>query len=195
MTQPPERPPPQATGFPLGWEVTRSPFFTPPAMSSKFEAAAEAYRTFPDCFNSIILGTVSAEGQPNASYAPCIIDAARHVYIYVSGLSTHTQNLIAVPQASILFIEDEQDSQQIFARKRLSYDCAASLVPAEAPEWTQVADQFQQRFGKMVELLRSLPDFRIFELVPQQGRFVVGFGAAFAVDGADLTQLVHIRGA
>lgn len=160
---------------------------------SKFEAAAEAYRSFTDRFDSIMLSTVSAEGQPNASYAPCIVDPARNVYIYVSGLSTHTRNLQAVPQASILFIEDEQDTQQIFARKRLSYDCTAQLLAADAPEWTQVADQFQQRFGKMVELLRSLPDFRIFRLTPTQGRFVVGFGAAFEVDARDLTQLVQIR--
>jgi len=161
---------------------------------SKFEAAAEAYRTFTDNFNSIVLSTVDGHGNPNASYAPCVIDSARNIYIYVSGLSTHTQNLNAVPKASILFLEDEKDTQQIFARKRLSYDCTASLIPADAPEWTQVADQFQQRFGKMVELLRSLPDFRIFKLTPTQGRFVVGFGAAFAVDAQDLTKLVQLKG-
>lgn len=161
---------------------------------SKFEAAAEAYRSFTDRFDSIMLATVSAEGQPNASYAPCVVDSARNIYIYISGLSTHTQNLQAVPQASVLFIEDEQDSQQIFARKRLSYDCTAELIAADDPAWTQVADQFQQRFGKMVELLRSLPDFRIVRLTPTRGRFVVGFGAAFAVDASDLTQLVQIQG-
>lgn len=162
---------------------------------SKFDAAAEAYRTFTDNFNSVVLSTVSADGNPNASYAPCVIDKARNIYIYVSGLSTHTQNLNAVPKASILFLEDEQDTQQIFARKRLSYDCTASLIPADDPEWTQVADQFEHRFGKMVELLRSLPDFRIFKLMPTKGRFVVGFGAAFAVDASDLTKLVHLQGA
>jgi heme iron utilization protein len=162
---------------------------------SKFAAATEAYRTFTDNFNSIILSTVSADGLPNASYAPCVIDKARNIYIYVSGLASHTQNLQAVPKASILFIEDEQNSQQIFARKRLSYDCNASLIPSNDPEWTQVADQFEQRFGKMVELLRSLPDFRIFKLTPTQGRFVVGFGAAFAIDGEDLTKLIHVKGA
>lgn len=161
---------------------------------AKFDAIAEAYRTFTDDFSSVILGTVSADGQPDASYAPCIVDAARNIYIYVSGLSAHTQNLQAVPQASVLFIEDEQAAQQIFARKRLSYHCEARLIPADAPEWSQIADQFEQRFGKMVELLRSLPDFRIFQLKPTQGRFVVGFGAAFAVDATDLSQLVQVRG-
>lgn len=161
---------------------------------SKFEAATAAYQTFTDHFQSIVLSTVSAEGEPNASYAPFVMDGDRNLYIYVSGLSSHTQNLQAVPKASVLFIQDEQDTPQIFARKRLSYDCTARLVDADTPQWSQIVDQFETRFGNMVQLLRSLPDFRVFQLKPVRGRFVMGFGAAYAVDSSDLNQLVHLQG-
>lgn len=159
---------------------------------SKFEAAVAAYQTFTHTFQSIVLGTVSAEGEPNASYAPFVMDGDRNIYIYVSGLSPHTQNLHAIPKASVLFLQDEQDTQQIFARKRLSYDCTASLIEAESEQWIQIVDRFEGRFGNMVQLLRTLPDFRVFQLTPTSGRFVMGFGAAYRVDNDDLNQLVHI---
>ncbi|MEL7331289.1 MAG: HugZ family protein, partial [Cyanobacteria bacterium J06560_2] len=38
------------------------------------------------------------------------------------------------------------------------------------------------------------PDFRIFQLTPHTGRFVMGFGAAYSVDPDDLTKLIHITG-
>ncbi|NJR69302.1 MAG: HugZ family protein [Synechococcales cyanobacterium CRU_2_2] len=161
---------------------------------SKFEAAIAAYQTFTDAFQSIILSTVSLEGHPDASYAPFVMDGDRNIYIYVSGLSNHTQNLQAVPQASILFIADEQDTPQIFARKRLSYTCTAHLIEAETEQWLRIVDQFEDRFGNMIQLLRTLPDFRIFQLQPTSGRFVIGFGAAYAVDSNDLNQLIHLQG-
>ena len=168
-------------------------FMSQSSSRSKFEAAVTAYQTFTETFQSIMLSTVSAEGEPNASYAPFVMDEARNIYIYVSGLSAHTQNLHAVPRASILFIQDEQDTQQIFARRRLSYDCTAELLPADSPKWTQIVDRFEARFGSMIQLLRSLPDFRLFQLKPIRGRFVMGFGAAYAVDEQDLSQLLHIK--
>jgi heme iron utilization protein len=39
--------------------------------------------------------------------------------------------------------------------------------------------------------MKSLADFRIFKLRPYSGRFVVGFGAAYAIDPNDLGQLIH----
>ena len=158
----------------------------------KFAAALATYQTFPEQFQSLILSTVSAEGQPNASYAPFVMDDDRNFYIYVSGLSSHTQNLHATAKASLLLIEDEAQTKQIFARTRLSYDCTATLVEAETPAWEALADQFQDRFGAMIDMLRQLPDFRIFRLQPQAGRLVIGFGAAFDVDPQDLSRLVPV---
>ena len=41
---------------------------------------------------------------------------------------------------------------------------------------------------------RALPDFRIFQLTPRDGRFVIGFGAAYQISGDNLSQLTHITG-
>jgi heme iron utilization protein len=158
-------------------------------MSQKEEIQA-IYQNFTNHFESVILCTVSVEGIPNASYAPFVMDEAKNVYIFVSGLSTHTRNLHSNPRVSILFIDDESKTEQIFARRRLIFDCTATLMK-QTPEWTYIADKFETRFGEIIKMLRSLPDFRIFKLTPQHGQFVTGFGAAYKITGDDLNHLIH----
>lgn len=152
---------------------------------------AELYQSFPKQFKSVILGTVSAQGDPQASYAPCVVDEERNIYIFVSGLSAHTQNLTATGRASALFIQDEAQTPQMFARKRLSYSCEATLLERQSDRWQTIAEQFESRFGNIIEVMKGLADFRIFQLSPQSGRFVVGFGAAYDIDPNDLSQLIH----
>ncbi|MBF2065469.1 MAG: pyridoxamine 5'-phosphate oxidase family protein [Calothrix sp. C42_A2020_038] len=159
---------------------------------SQFEAIQAAYQTFTNQFQSAVISTVSKNGVPNASYAPFVMDDVKNIYIYVSGLSTHTQNLNAIPIASVLFIEDESKTQQIFARRRLNYECTATVVQTGTATWIQIVSDFESRFGNIIQLIRDLPDFRIFKLTPTAGRFVVGFGAAYDIDASDLNKLVHV---
>ncbi len=161
---------------------------------SQIEQVQAAYQGFTDLFESLILSTVSEENLPNASYAPFVMDEAKNVYIFVSGLSAHTRNLYANSQACIMFIEDESKTEQIFARRRLTFDCSASLIERETPEWNQIADRFEERFGDMIQVFRSLADFRIFQLTPREGRFVIGFGAAYKISADDLNNLQHVKG-
>jgi heme iron utilization protein len=151
----------------------------------------QLYQDFPAQFKSVVLGTCSAAGDPQASYAPCVTDAERNIYIFVSGLSAHTQNLADTGKASALFIEDEAQAPQIFARKRLSYICTASLLERESEAWQVQAQQFESRFGNIIDMMKGLSDFRIFKLCPQSGSFVIGFGAAYTIDPNDLSQLIH----
>ncbi|MBO9998471.1 MAG: hypothetical protein J7641_05595 [Cyanobacteria bacterium SID2] len=111
----------------------------------------------------------------------------------VSGLSKHTQNLSVNPQSSILFLEDEDRTEEIFARRRLSFDCHVESIDRETEVWHQVVDRFHNRFGKIVNLLHSLADFQMFALKPIAGRFVVGFGAAYDVDTQDLDRLIPVK--
>ncbi|MBD2568265.1 HugZ family protein [Anabaena lutea] len=159
---------------------------------SKIEKAQAEYEKFTEKFESIIISTVNDQGIPNASYTPFVIDDAKNIYIYVSGLSTHTKNIYANPHVSILFIEDEVNTKQIFARRRLTFDCTATLLERETDQWNQIVQQFQERFGEIIEMLRSLPDFRIFQLTPIEGRFVIGFGSAYHISGDNLNQLTLI---
>lgn len=162
-------------------------------MTTLTQAQAQ-YATFLDAFQSLVLSTVTPEGLPQASYAPFVRDAQGNFYIFVSGLAAHTQNLHSQPVASILFIEDEQDCHNFFARRRLTYHCTVRWLPRETSEWEAIVSQFQAQFGEIIGLLRGLQDFQIAGLEPQSGRFVVGFGAAYAIEGKDLSQLVQLKG-
>lgn len=110
-------------------------------------------------------------------------DDAGHFYIFVSLLSSHTQEILQHLSLSILLIEDEQDARQIFARTRVTYHCVAEVVAREAVEYAPLLDAMEARFGNVVGLLRGLGDFVMFRLVPQSGRFVMGFGQAFVLAG------------
>jgi putative heme iron utilization protein len=161
-------------------------------MIDQLKKAQAEYEKFPSEFTSIIMSTISKEGIPDASYAPFVIDDDKNIYIYVSGLATHTQNIHNHPFVSVLFIEDEVKTKQIFARRRLNFNCTANLVERESEKWQQIVDKFEIRFGELISTLRSLPDFRIFQLTPQNGRFVIGFGAAYNISSDNINQLVQI---
>ena len=70
---------------------------------------------------SLMLATIGEQSLPRASYAPYVRDEAGNYYIYVSRLAEHTQELISNPVASVLLIEDESATKQIFARVRISH--------------------------------------------------------------------------
>ena len=157
---------------------------------AEFADIEAAYRQFPEQVQSLMLSTVTAQGYPQASYAPFVVDGDRRFYVFVSGLSTHTENLKQRPQAGILLIQDEAQTAQIFARQRLMYDCDVVWIERHEPQWGGYADRFKARFGNFIDMLRQLPDFQIFSLTPRSGRFVMGFGAAYTVDPTNIHRLL-----
>ena len=48
------------------------------------------------------------------------------------------------------------------------------------------------RFGPSADLVAGLPDARVFHIVPERGRLVAGFGAAYDVDPRDWTHLTPV---
>ena len=140
---------------------------------------------------SLMLGTVSEQGLPRTSYAPFVLESG-NFYIYLSGLSGHTAELIANPVTSILLIEDEADAGQIFARARVSYLCDAEVIRRGGSKYEHVLGLFSARFGGVIDVLKSLPDFVLFELTPRSGRFITGFGQAYDLAGDQLDILEHV---
>lgn len=156
---------------------------------SRFATAQAAYQALPQQVKSLMLSTVNGDGTPHASYAPFVMDDTYQIYLLTSGLSAHTPNLLRTGQASVLIIEDESQSQQVFARQRLTYDCQVTPIDRQGERWESLMSQFEARFGEIIAMLRQLEDFQLFHLSPQAGRFIMGFGAAYAVDSSNLSQL------
>ncbi|GAA5644975.1 MULTISPECIES: heme utilization protein HutZ [Vibrio] len=141
---------------------------------------------------TIQLATVDEEGRPNVSYAPFVQNQEGY-FVLISEIARHARNLQVNPHVSLMLIEDEESSKQLFARKRLTFDAIASVVERDSPLWAQVIGQMQERFGEIVEGLSQLQDFVLFNLKAERGLFVKGFGQAYQVSGDDLVDFVHLQ--
>lgn len=139
-------------------------------------------------YKTASLATVSGAGLPHASYVPIATHAGCFLF-FVSELSEHTANLRESRQASLMLIEDEGRTEQLFARNRATFSGAVQHIERQSPEWDAASTAYGERFGKFFEMLTGLKDFHMFSLSPQDIRLVVGFGAAYRVSGEKWDQL------
>lgn len=143
---------------------------------------------------SLQLATVDAEGRPRVSYAPFLqLDNDAYFYIFISQLSGHTRDLLNNRRTSVMLIEDETEASQLFARNRASYECNVDIVEYDQDDYDGLLDAMTERFGSIIEMLRSLPDFVLFRLRPESGRFVMGFGQAFDLGGEQMRILTPVK--
>lgn len=144
-------------------------------------------------FQSATLGTLSENGYPFSSYAPFYYDG-KAIFIFISNIATHAQNIQRDPRASVLFIEDESQTEQIFARKRISLQCDATLIPREDSAFEPVMQEFIQKQGETLTMLMGMADFNLYRLTPIYGEATFGFGEAYHVGGKEMNQLVTRTG-
>ena len=142
---------------------------------------------------TIILSTVSKNGQPNASYAPCIVDSDNNFFIYISSLSKHTANLINNPILSLMIIEDESESENIFGRKRFTMDAIANQVKRDSEKWSKIIKLMEDKFGETISYLKNMTDFYMFKIKPQNGLLVHGFARAFRFSGNKLDDIHYLN--
>jgi putative heme iron utilization protein len=156
---------------------------------------AREARNFLAQFKTLVMATVDRSGTPEASYAPFVRAQDDCFYVYVSGLSRHTGNLTTRGVVSVLLIEDESRVNQPFARRRITFDCRAERIARESEPWHAIMALFDEKFGKVIDLIRPLKDFELFRLRPQNGIYVKGFAQAYRIDDAALKTVEHIRDA
>lgn len=130
---------------------------------------------------SLILATVNAEGVPNSSYAP-FVQIDNKFYILVSFMAVHTKNLRDGKVASAMFIEDESETKQIYARTRLTLNVASAQIDRATPEWDNIVAKLTEKHGKIMETLVAMDDFIMIELTTVKGAYVNGFGSAYFIN-------------
>ncbi|NNI31340.1 heme utilization protein HutZ [Pasteurella multocida] len=140
---------------------------------------------------TVMLATVGEDGNPNVSYAPFAINNGEY-QVFISTIARHARNLQEVPKVSLMLIEDESQSRQIFARRRLSFDAVARVVERESEEWHSGVEALKARHGALMDELSRMKDLHLFSFKPSQGLFVKGFGQAFQVSNDDLVSFVHL---
>lgn len=149
------------------------------------------FQQFIETFQTAVIASLSADGEPEVSYAP-VIQHQACFYIYISQLASHTQNLIDHPQAELLFIEDESRANNLFARERVRLKIIADLIPRDSETWQKIIALFSQQHPQMMSLLTSMQDFQLFRLTPQQAHYVAGFAQTYTLSGAQLTEVRHV---
>ncbi|PCJ16414.1 MAG: pyridoxamine 5-phosphate oxidase [Candidatus Cloacimonadota bacterium] len=158
---------------------------------NKLQKAQEEYLSLISKQKSVVISSLDKEGKPYISFAPFAIDKDYNFYILISEMSEHFFNLSKNSDASIFLAEDENETSNIYARVRLNF----SIIAKNLKEDHDLAYKLlHERFGNMVEHLKNIDDFHFFKLVPQKGRFIIGFGQAFDLLQDDLSQLVHVKG-
>lgn len=147
----------------------------------KEKPVAPKVKELMDRTQSVILATVDAEGIPNSSYAP-FVQVGNTLYILVSFMAKHTKNLAEGRKTSVMFIEDESATKQIYARERLTIEAAASQVERDSEVWNTVVTKLKEKHGKVVDVIAEMQDFILIALQPIKGSYVNGFGSAYFVD-------------
>ncbi len=152
------------------------------ATPEELESIADDYRKLIASQQTLLLSTATREGQPLISYAPYVQDASGKFFIYLSELASHTANLTNNPQASIMFICPEAESGNLFSRPRVIFNCRVTEIADNEAVYISQVQALQTKFGEVVGILRSLPDFHLFALHPQSGRYVAGFGRTYLIN-------------
>ncbi len=128
-----------------------------------------------------LMATSDNAGLPEISYSPFVIRNGS-LYVFLSDLSLHTGNLKQNPRASLLFIEDEQQAENLHARRRATFAVAAELIARTDTDFAPVLAEMEQRFGEIMQVLRELPDFHLFCMKPASVTVVLGFAQARTFD-------------
>ncbi|AHG85401.1 hypothetical protein F544_1660 [Bibersteinia trehalosi USDA-ARS-USMARC-190] len=140
---------------------------------------------------TLVLATLDKNGTPNVSYAPFVIHNGEY-RVLISTIARHARNLQEVPKVSLMLIDDESKSREIFARRRLTFDATARTVERHSNEWEECITLLKARHGDLVSELANMLDFNVFSFKPEHGLFVKGFGKAFDVSVDDLVSFVHL---
>ncbi|MBF0266616.1 MAG: pyridoxamine 5'-phosphate oxidase family protein [Gammaproteobacteria bacterium] len=138
---------------------------------------------------SLFLSSYNQNQEPLASYAPYVNSDEKSFYIYISELAGHTENINNAFEnnkpVSLMLIEDEQESRNIFARNRLTYLCQVVLVPRDSEQWHHIMSLFREKFDQTIDVLMQLSDFKLFSLTAISGKYVSGFGKTFVLQGSE----------
>ncbi|PPK63008.1 hypothetical protein B0F89_101208 [Malaciobacter marinus] len=145
---------------------------------------------FINSFKSIILASIDENDFPFNSYAPFIKYNNRY-YVYLSDMAKHARNLKSNPKVSIFFIEDENNCENIFARKRVIFQANSTIIKRGSDKFESILDKFENLDKKTVKMTRKMSDFNLFELEVNYGEAVFGFGRAYNIGGKNFDELIQ----
>ena len=92
-----------------------------------------------------------------------------------------------------MFIEPEDQCDELYVRIRLIFECSAKQIERKTEKWKEQTPVFLEKFGDIINILKSLSDFKMFCFSPVFGSYVKGFGKAYKIEGSSLDQISHVN--
>lgn len=131
------------------------------------------------------LATLHRE-EPAVSMAPFVLPAGdTRLYVHVSGLATHTRDMLEHPRVSLLVTAEAGGEWPAQALPRVSLQADAVPLERESAAYAAARAQYLARFPDTAPIF-ELGDFRLFALQPVSARLIAGFGRAYSLGGAEL---------
>jgi len=151
------------------------------------------YFAFMKEAKSVYISSADENTKPEISYSPCVVDDEKNVYILVSDLSKRTSSLVQGRNVSLMFIEPEYQCEDLYVRIRLIFECSTKQIERKTEKWNEQIPVFLEKFGEIINILKSLSDFKMFCFSPVSGSYVKGFGKAYTIGGGALDQIYHVN--
>ena len=129
-------------------------------------------------FKSVIIGTVSEEGEPNASYAP-FFKYHGDSYLYVNETEAYFESFKKNGKASLLFIQDEGQAMVPSMRQRVTYNAEIQFLEKN-DYYNEILDEFQKN-DFSIQMTRNVPVFHLVRAKLVSGRYVKGPRQAFDI--------------
>jgi len=152
---------------------------------------AKNLNEFLENIQSLTISSLDEKGNPFSSYAP-FVKYNHKYYTYLSLIAKHSANLRENSTSSIFFCEDEKECSNIFAKKRVSIQCETLMLEQDTKKEEEILNEFKAKFGDdMVNMLKNMGDFYLFEFTPFYGEAVFGFGKAYNLGGENFEEFVN----
>jgi hypothetical protein len=100
--------------------------------------------------------------------------------------------MLAAPNVGLMLLAEPDTHKNPFARQRLSLNAVSRALLRDTELWLEVINAMTLQLGGTMQILRTLPDFTLFELEVNGGNFVKGFGAAYTLTAADWAEITAI---
>lgn len=134
------------------------------------------------------LGTLH-QGFPLVSMVLCAPAADFSAfYVHISKLAYHTQDILADERVSLMLRERDDARADPSQLARLSFTGQAFQLSLGDQDYSAAQSLYLKRFPASA-LYFTFPDFYLFRITPQNGRFVSGLAKAFNLQAEDLRQI------
>jgi len=149
------------------------------------EAPLDEVRAFILARRQAVLAVCDA-GEPLTAMTAYVAEPGlAGLLIHLSDLSPHKRVLLKQPTCSLLIAESDDGRAEVMSLARVMLQGVAAKIEKASDDYEAAKARFLARLPAS-RLMFDLPDFDLFRITPTGGRFIGGFGRAFAFTAEQL---------